>query len=252
MAINISRQNQAYVNKRDLFLLSYPRSGNTWLRQMLIDVYFQELGYDTQSPQFLINHFFTASPSFENHDLSQYTRPDHGFFLLKAHDPWVAECFRYVYVYREPEDAIVSYRRFLKKAPVTYMEDGLEEFCRKETTAWCKHAEKAIENADRALFVSYSGMMQNTQALLRKICTFAGLHPSDEQLASAISHNTSAVQRQRYIAVGGEALADYSIATGRVGGNVEFLSSETLNHIRTKTSINFRSLEALSLSIAPD
>lgn len=232
MAANLSIQNTAYVSDQDVFLLSYPRSGNTWLRQMLTDVYFQLLGEDTSDPQFLIDHFFTASPSFENQDISNCKRPALDFFMFKCHDAQVAERFRFVYIYRNPEDALVSYFRFMKKRPITFMEEGLEDFCRLQLLAWQHHVDVAIKSSSRGLFVSYAEMITQTEACLLRVCEFVGLEATPQQISLAVSHNTPQVQRQRYTKVGGTSMADYSIATASVGGNIEFLSSALIDEIQ--------------------
>lgn len=193
MAANLSVQNAAYVIDRDVFLLSYPRSGNTWLRQMLTDVYFQLLGEDTSDPQFLIDHFFTASPSFESQDISIYKRPALDFFMFKSHDAQVAERFRFVYIYRYPEDAMVSYYRFIKKRPIAFMEEGLEEFCRKQLPAWQQHIDVALKNSSRGLIVSYTEMVKNPENCLGRVCQFVGLEATPQQIIAAVSHNTPQV-----------------------------------------------------------
>lgn len=239
--------NERHLTPTDVLLVSYPRSGNTWLRQMISDLYFQALGFDTSDPAFLIENFATVSPALEEDDLAHVRRPPLGFLVLKTHAAALATRHRFVYVWRDPVDAIVSYWRLLQRRPITYMEPGLERFGRKQAMAWRRHAETVIDHAQQGRFVAYADLLAAPEECLQQCADFIGLAPSTGQIARAVAHNTADIQRQRFLTVGGTALADYSIASACVGGNLELVSPELRAHVRRVAREPMRALAKLSI-----
>ncbi len=105
------------------FVTSFPRSGNTWMRYLLSDVFLQIHGIDTDTklpihPDEIIADFYRSRVALRN---KAVRTPG---VLLKSHDSfkelqerfWGKDCrntssfqrCRHLYLYRSPEDALVS------------------------------------------------------------------------------------------------------------------------------------------------
>jgi hypothetical protein len=157
------------VGGRDVFLLSYPRSGNTWLRLLLCDIYYQLMGYETAGKEFLVDKFESVSPALEKHDLSLVPRPALGHFLVKTHQAFVAKRHSFIYIYRSPLDAIASYHVFLNSSGRHYLPDDYERFCLEQTEAWKAHVEQALANRENGFFVNYANLVARPQEVLKSL-----------------------------------------------------------------------------------
>ncbi len=96
------------------FVVSYPRSGNTWLRAVLFDAYIgsppaslEEIDYGIPDIHYPIKNSARLKPC----------GADHGPAIVKSHEPRLsgAKYNNAVYIVRDPRDVIPSYYRFLAK-----------------------------------------------------------------------------------------------------------------------------------------
>jgi len=98
-------------SKDDIFLVSYPRSGNTWMRTMLAELMYGTSGEDFHDLQYY-------SPEFHK---KQFTKDliVSEFHIVKSHEPLLVtkqENFykKVIYMVRDPRDVVLSYFRYSK------------------------------------------------------------------------------------------------------------------------------------------
>jgi hypothetical protein len=154
----------------DCFLISWPRSGNTWMSHMLIDA-MDEQGLGGDRPRWLAG----LGRSFCRRDLDRY--PSLSRRVFKSHDRFAPFYLRglVVYIVRHGLDATVSYHHYRTamggKASdwETFLDRCLDD--RVRHGGWHRHVETWLEHrADPAmLVVRYERMIENPEHELARV-----------------------------------------------------------------------------------
>jgi len=173
----------------DTFLVSFPRSGNTWTRFLvcnLLDpehpVSFAEL--ETRIPEI----YFVP-----DRVLRRCARPR----VIKSHECFDPRYPKVIYIVRDPRDVLISYYEFqLKKGAITD-ECTLEEFSlgfmrsavQPKFGSWRDHVVSwtgTRQGDSNFLLLRYEDMLAHTQQEATKIASFLGLDTNPERIARAI------------------------------------------------------------------
>lgn len=158
----------------DLFLVSYPKSGRTWLR-FLIGNYLSANKLDfPDSYQDLIT-------DIDNNPLQaiQVQRPR----FITSHGTFTPMYNRVVYIVRDGRDVAVSYYFHLMKFKLITQETSFEDFVRRifdtvlsGNVTWSDHVNLWLDNAPaKFLLIKYEELQENTVETLISILEFAGL-----------------------------------------------------------------------------
>lgn len=97
--------------EKDTFLVSYPRSGNTWLRAIISEILYQTSAESIEQLQYYVPdiHINTLKSNVISSD----------FNVIKSHFPYGIDRQRtdkyqkIIYVIRDPRDVVISYYRYL-------------------------------------------------------------------------------------------------------------------------------------------
>jgi hypothetical protein len=172
----------------DIFIVTYPRSGTTWM-QMILYQLTTDGGMD-------FPHIAEYCPWFEN---SQ--RSGRGFELrppprvFKSHLPYSripkGPC-KYIYVARDGKDVAVSnyhlHRTYLRYEG-TFAE-FFDRFLRGKLGhgSWFRHVAGwwAHRHDPNVLFLTYEGLTRDLEGCLRRIIAFCGLEVSPERLPAIL------------------------------------------------------------------
>ncbi|MGH2993225.1 MAG: sulfotransferase domain-containing protein [Solirubrobacterales bacterium] len=178
------------ISPRDVFVLSYPRSGNTWVRFMLAHLV---LG---REPSF--DDVFSHIPPVGRHRGAPGVLPDGGR-LIKSHErpapPHGSSYRRVVYLVRDGREVAVSYydwylRKGLYEGPFEgflrlFLAGRLDGF-----GAWHEHVRSwltsAPARANALLVVRYEDLLVRPTENLGRIAEFVGLDATPEQLEDAL------------------------------------------------------------------
>src|SRR2546423_7743737 len=95
------------VRTRDVFLVSYPRSGNTWLRFLVANA----LRPEEQATFATVGDVVPDIYDVTNRDLLRLPDPR----ILKSHEPVDERYRRVAYLVRNPADVALSYYHYLIK-----------------------------------------------------------------------------------------------------------------------------------------
>ncbi|XP_042209246.1 WSC domain-containing protein 2-like [Homarus americanus] len=180
------------VELKRAWLLSFPRSGNTWTRYLLEaatglftssvynSTHLRGLGYLGESePPWRGTTFTVKTHSFES-------------LIRHPHLPVVA-------IIRSPARAILSYwnlsnmklawRRFRGSVKdASYKTGGFHKFVRERLEKWKSTYVNALRNTTRLHLVYYEHLREAPLREVRAIMTFLGMKPSESRLACLARH----------------------------------------------------------------
>lgn len=247
-----------------VFLSSFPRSGNTWMRFMLSDVVLQTHGVETSTqlpvhPDNLIAEFstnciarrlarcpawaFETSLAFvKTH--SCFERVEQIISSGETKDHSTARDARVVYVYRAPEDALVSLYHLRIRDSFSHSRaiHNLDDFCLVELDGWLKNITSYLRAADSGFpvfFMNYEAMLEDPAATLGEMLRWLEL-PDETQMAQRAVNNMQFAKLQAM-----EIQANKSRAPGHEkklffrrggpGSGQAELSQSTLDEIRRQT-----------------
>lgn len=185
------------LDANDVLLASYPRSGSTMTRFILVEILTgQPSGFDNVNkaiPEMGIQ--WTALPVL----------PGEGR-LIKTHEPYRKEYKRAVYIVRDMRDVILSQYSREKELGIAYHDfDGyLREFLQGKIAgygSWHKHIESwfasPLAQSGNMLVIKFDDLRRNTQATVAQILDFLGLTVSPEKIKSAIANNSLEKMREK-------------------------------------------------------
>jgi len=178
----------------DVYLTSYPRSGNTWTRFLLGNLLHPE------DPATFANIESRVAEIYFNYDhvLRSLPRPR----LLKSHEAFIPGYPRVIYIVRDPRDVAVScYHHNVKwrNIPDGYpMDDFIPRFMAAEfdpgSGSWADNVKSWIsmrEGSSNFLLLRYEELKQNTPRELGRVAEFlqqagfTGIDASPEKLVQA-------------------------------------------------------------------
>ena len=186
------------VRPDDVFLVSYPKSGNTWTR-------------------FLVGNAATGADGSVDFTSIDAKVPDihkisaaaldalPGRRFIKSHSAFDPRYPKVIYVVRNPLDVLVSYFHFQRKNGVLpadatiadYAGDFLEQSGNYGT--WAQNVESwtaAMAGNPNFLLLRYEDMLADTARELRKVLAFAGLPADEEILARTVQLSSSEAMRR--------------------------------------------------------
>ncbi len=234
------------------FITSYPRSGNTWMRYLLSDVFLQNHGIDTNTklsvhPDEIIADFYCSRVAMRNRAV-----PTPGV-LLKSHDSFdeLKERFwgnrrtsdlsfqrcRHLYLHRLPEDALVSLYHYNMREEVAGKRanrDGrlsIDAFCREALPGWVDHISSyltAAENGAPIYFVSYEQLSADPNRVLGQVLQWLGVPHTGSTLERAALN----MQFEKLKATDARDIGK----KGRSGAGSAELAASTIDLIRSTTA----------------
>ncbi|MGZ3933314.1 MAG: sulfotransferase domain-containing protein, partial [Bacteroidia bacterium] len=133
------------IRREDLFIASYPKSGNTWLR--FIVAYLKQ-GLEREIGMNELEHI--VPDVYISKDIINAMS---GGRIIKTHDPLFSYFPKMIYIYRDYRDVLVSYYHYrtgVKEFTGTFSEFLRSEFIEGHFGSWPDHIEKAFaEKAKR-------------------------------------------------------------------------------------------------------
>jgi hypothetical protein len=177
----------------DTFLVSYPKSGNTWVRFLLAN-----LIYPNETVGFAnINRLLPAPGVLSKRFLRKLPRPR----ILKSHEPFDVRFRKVIYLVRDPRDVAVSEYHFDLKKRYIESDVTLEQFVKRfiagQTSSygsWWEHAASwiATRHGNPAfLLVRYEDLLSDPIRETGKIAEFLGIQASPARLESAVQRSSA-------------------------------------------------------------
>ena len=213
----------------DIFLVSFPKSGNTWNRFLLGNLMNPDKSVGFANIERLVPDIDTCSRA----DFRKVSRPR----LIKSHDCFDPRYRRVIYIIRDPRDVAVSLYFYAKK--VKRIDDSLsiEDYIKRlfvpgrtYNGTWGEHAGSWLVNASNVaeftlmngraasptahpaspnpqaagarghgrefLLVRYEDLLEDAAGGLRRIAEFLGIEASPERIAQAVERSSADSMRK--------------------------------------------------------
>lgn len=184
----------------DTFVVSYPRSGNTWTRFLIAN-----LVYPDKDVGFLnIEKLIPDTSSQSNRALKATPRPR----IIKTHEYFDHRYPKVIYIVRDPRDVALSYYDFGRK--YRQIEDGypleryVDDFVNGKliSIGWGTWGENVASwlytrgKRKEFLLLRYEDMMKDTHKELARIAQFLNIDADADRLQTAIERSSADRMRE--------------------------------------------------------
>ncbi|WP_297423365.1 sulfotransferase domain-containing protein [Clostridium sp.] len=177
------------VEEDDIFLASYPKSGNTWMRFLLSNIIIDDEINFVNVEEIII-------------DLSKLTssniKRSQKYNIIKTHSPYYIKFSsnKIIYIVRDVRDVVIStYYHYKKGSGIEIeFEDFFEMFL--DGSAWPTYGTWGenvgswigAKSGDKEnfLLIRYEDLLDDTFSSLKNICNFLNLNVSDNKIAKSV------------------------------------------------------------------
>ncbi len=181
------------VTRHETYLVSFPRSGNTWLRCLLTSL----LHGTEASPELLkvtVPDVYRIVYQGNRYPRKPSTRP----LVIKTHGPFAEIPAKVVYLARDGRDAMLSYYYFQRRKQYRKRELSATEFYFYDQVwpcTWHVHVTDWLAGLkswpeDRYQIVRYEDLVADPVGTLGSIAQFVGFPAETDRLERAIALNT--------------------------------------------------------------
>jgi hypothetical protein len=232
------------------FICSAMRSGSHWMCYLICDVLLQNQGMETTT-EMPIDRMSIIVDQYARLIVRRDASLQASGCMIKTHDmirelqeriggdPGVRKC-KYLYLYRTPEDALVSTCHHCRREKFfrsrSYYElacRDIDLFCLESVPAWIEHLTSYLDAMDEGVdihLVSYDELLRRTTAILGGALRWLGMPQTEAAVARAASN----AQFSKLKAVEAKTLNGGIpfFRRGSDGSGAEELKPETLRKIR--------------------
>lgn len=173
----------------DIFICSYPKSGNTWAKFLLANLRYpdENITFANLEKKIPAIYYYKCRPE-------KADRPR----LIKSHEAFEPRYPRVIYLVRDPRDVVVSLYHYAIKRKIIDESYGIERYANEFLTgnvnreyfgSWGEHVGSWLgarrDDAD-FLVLRYEDMLQDTPQALHRMAQFIGLKSTPEQINNAV------------------------------------------------------------------
>jgi hypothetical protein len=177
----------------DIFLVSFPKSGNTWTRFLLANLRFP----DQPATWANIDRLIPDPTGTNKRDFDRMPRPR----IIKSHECFDPRYPRVVYIVRDPRDVVVSQYHYHRKIRKIEDDSPIEKFVARFLAGeTCPHGSwgqnigtwlYTSEGDPRFLLLRYEDLVADTARELAKVVAFLHLAAGPEQIAQAVERSSA-------------------------------------------------------------
>jgi hypothetical protein len=241
--INLSQvdalRNTAHSPRHDdLYVVSFPKSGATWMNFLMANLHLQMSGIERTVTFFNVHDFIPDVQTTRYIGNSTLSFP--GYRVMKSHSDFNSNYLKVIYVVRDPRDTLVSYFHFLTS--LGQFDGTLSELVRSPEfgiSAWVRHTQGWL-NSPASLsieFLRYEDLLSKPDQVLQRVYKLLGHNIPESALQAAIEASSFTNMRQSELEwnYGGRpTILDKEMKfmrSGRSGDGKQSLSAADLDHI---------------------
>jgi hypothetical protein len=183
----------------DVFLVSYPKSGNTWTRFLIANLVYPHKQVDFAN----INQLTPDPEAMSKRDLARISRPR----IIKSHQYFDPRYERVIYIVRDPRDVVLSQYYFdIKRGAIAEslpIESYVPLFIRGEDDrpygTWGENVASwfYVRGSHRGfLLVRYELLQSQGLQELARIAKFLGIPADEKRLAMALERSSADRMRE--------------------------------------------------------
>ena len=179
------------IGVKDFFLVSYPRSGNTWVRFILANLFFP---YETIT----FKNIHQYSPELGK--LALCKNSDQFPRIIKSHDTYNPSFSKIIYLLRDGRDVYISFFHYYSNRLLdnnvslsSFINNPPDNYC-----LWSEHINSWLNNSSRIslLLIKYEDLILDTFIEIRKIIDFLGIDRKDKEIYDAIQKSSFSNMKQ--------------------------------------------------------
>lgn len=189
---------RATIYPDDVVLVSYPRSGNTWIRFIIGNLRNAEAQTTFSNIESRVPDIYVNSERL----LRQIPRPR----ILKSHEPFDQRYRSVIYIVRDPRDVAISYYRFQMEVRVIPPSYPLRQWVHRFVEGrldpygpWDEHVQGWLTQRaghERFLFLRYEDVLSDPFEATQQIAAFLGLKPSSQEVTRAVESSSAVRMRE--------------------------------------------------------
>jgi sulfotransferase family protein len=230
------------VRPDDTFIVSYPRSGNTWTRFLIANLLHPDKAVTFANIEELI-------PDAEAQS-SRYMKRVPSPRVIKSHQYFDHRYRKVIYIVRDPRDVVVSYYQFARKYRSVQDGSSLESFVsdfvrgRLSSASWGTWGENvstwtaARHGQESFLLLRYEDLIAGATIELKRLAQFLGIDVTLQHLLDAV--NRSSADRMRDLE---KSQSDTWVSTKNKRNDIPFIGPASTGNWKAK--LTDRSVEEI-------
>ena len=182
----------------DVFILSFPKSGNTWTRFLIANLIYPETPADFSN----INRLTPDPEAMSKRELAKMPRPR----IIKSHQYFDPRYPRVIYIVRDPRDVMLSMYHFQRKCRLIEDQFPLEKYATQfiagKTSPYGSWGDNVAswlvtrQNRPGFLLLRYEDILEDAARELNKVVAFLQIPPDAERIANAVRRSAADEMRK--------------------------------------------------------
>jgi estrone sulfotransferase len=221
----------------DLFIASYPKSGNTWVRFVLANMKSKGEEITFKTIDQYVSDVYTAKGFLNSKKNNR---------IIKTHQTLFEYYPKTIYIYRDYRDVLISFYHYEKA--LTHFAGTFEQFIVSKNVnepfgSWKEHVKKALDfklkYPEKILLISYESLIDEPLLQLKLIQEFTGLKPmlSIEEINNRCSFSKLKDDETKHSSNFKDISKEYFFREGKKGKWVDFFTTETIHELKKDTEL---------------
>ncbi len=194
---------------RIVWLASYPRSGNTYVRFLLYNYLFRTLRESVEIRKHIpdIHELLETNQALDvNADVNLLVKTH---FCLEEGHPYYSQTTGFVYILRNPRDVLLSNSRYsgvtgnkaidVREFAISFIDNlGVPQWRRMNMGSWPEHFCSWFAATSRfpGIFIKYEDLIADPQKVLAELVSFLGQEPEETRIRAAVENSSINAMRR--------------------------------------------------------